>query len=57
MRNVYMRPFRALTDAGVMTVMTSFSDLNGVPATGNEALVLVRLEREAYLLDRVPVFV
>jgi beta-glucosidase len=39
LHNVYMKPFKALTDAGVMTVMTSFSDLNGVPATGNEALL------------------
>ncbi|MDX1403575.1 MAG: glycoside hydrolase family 3 N-terminal domain-containing protein [Woeseiaceae bacterium] len=39
LRNVYMVPFKALTDAGVKTLMTSFSDLDGVPATGNEALL------------------
>ncbi len=35
LRNVYFRPFEAAVDAGVATFMTSFSDLNGVPATGN----------------------
>ena len=35
LRNVYFRPFNAAVDAGVCTLMTSFSDLNGVPATGN----------------------
>ena len=35
LRNVYFRPFEAAIDAGVSTVMTSFSDLNGIPATGN----------------------
>ncbi len=39
LRNVYMRPFNAAVDAGVTTLMTSFSDLNGVPATGNEFLL------------------
>lgn len=39
LRNVYLRPFKAAVDAGVMTLMTSFSDLNGVPATGNRFLL------------------
>jgi len=39
LRNVYLRPFKAALDAGVSTMMTSFSDLNGVPATGNEFLL------------------
>lgn len=39
LRNVYLRPFNAAVSAGVATVMTSFSDLNGVPATGNEFLL------------------
>lgn len=39
LRNVYLRPFKAAVDAGVMTLMTSFSDLNGIPATGNEFLL------------------
>ena len=39
LRNVYMRPFEAAIEAGVMTLMTSFSDLNGVPPTGNQWLL------------------
>jgi len=39
LRNVYLPPFRAAVDAGVATLMTSFSDLNGVPASGNRFLL------------------
>ena len=39
LRNVYLRPFKAVADAGVLTMMASFSDLNGVPATANEFLM------------------
>jgi beta-glucosidase len=39
LRNVHFRPFKAVVDAGVVTLMASFSDLNGVPATGNEFLM------------------
>lgn len=39
LRNVYFRPFHAAVDAGVCTIMASFSDLNGVPATANEFLM------------------
>ncbi len=33
--NVYFPPFKAATDAGVGTFMSSFNDLNGIPATAN----------------------
>jgi beta-glucosidase len=46
LRNVYLRPFKAAVDAGVTTFMTSFSDLNGVPATGNEFLLRKVLREE-----------
>ena len=39
LRNVHLPPFEAAVDAGVATVMTSFSDLNGVPASGNRFLM------------------
>ena len=39
LRNVYLRPFKAAVDAGVATLMPSFSDLNGIPASGNEFLL------------------
>jgi len=39
LRNVHLRPFKAAVDAGVIALMTSFSDLNGVPGTANEFLL------------------
>jgi beta-glucosidase len=39
LRNVYLRPFNAAAEVGVASFMTSFSDLNGVPATGNEYIL------------------
>jgi len=39
LRNVHLRPFRAAVDAGVATLMTSFSEVDGVPATANEFLL------------------
>ncbi len=46
LRNVYLRPFKAALDAGVATFMASFSDLNGVPASGNEFLMRQVLREE-----------
>ena len=46
LRNVHLRPFRAAVDAGVKTLMTSFSDLDGVPATGNAFLLRQILRKE-----------
>lgn len=39
LRNVHLPPFQAAVDAGCATVMTSFSDLDGIPATANEFLL------------------
>ncbi len=39
LREVYLAPFKACVDAGVLTLMTGFNDLNGVPASGNELLL------------------
>ncbi len=39
LRNVYFPPFKAAVDAGVVSLMAAFSDLDGVPATGNEFLM------------------
>lgn len=39
LRNVYLPPFKQALDAGAATFMSSFSDLNGVPAAGNEFLM------------------
>jgi beta-glucosidase len=46
LRNVYLRPFKAAVDAGVKTLMTSFSDLDGVPATANAFLLRQVLREE-----------
>lgn len=39
LRNVYLPPFEACVDAGAMTLMTSFNDNDGIPATGNRWLL------------------
>ena len=39
MRNVFLRPFAAAVRAGVGSLMTSFSDIDGLPATANEPLL------------------
>ncbi|NNE05216.1 MAG: glycosyl hydrolase, partial [Xanthomonadales bacterium] len=50
LRNIYLPPFKAALDAGVATVMTSFSDLDGVPATGNRFL-LQKVLRDEWQFD------
>jgi beta-glucosidase len=35
LRNVYLPPFRACADAGALSFMSAFNDLNGVPTSGN----------------------
>lgn len=35
LRNVYLPPFKAAADAGCLTFMSAFNDLNGVPTSGN----------------------
>jgi beta-glucosidase len=35
LREVYLPPFQAAVDAGALTVMSAFQDLNGVPMTAN----------------------
>lgn len=39
MYNEYLPPYKAAIDAGAGTVMTSFNDINGIPATANKWLV------------------
>ena len=39
LRNVYLKPFNAAVEAGAVTLMASFGDLNGVPASGNKFLM------------------
>lgn len=46
LRNVYLPPFKAAVDAGAATIMASFSDLNGVPTSGNRFLMTQILRDE-----------
>ncbi len=39
MFNQYFPPYKAAVDAGVASVMTSFNDVDGIPATGNKWLI------------------
>ena len=39
LRNLYLPPFEACLKAGAMSIMPSFSDLNGMPASGNAWLL------------------
>ena len=46
LENVYLPPFKACLEAGALTIMPSFSDLNGMPASGNAWLLNDVLRRE-----------
>lgn len=46
LRNIYLPPFKMASDAGAATFMSSFSDLNGVPASGNRWLMKKILREE-----------
>ena len=46
MFNQYMEPYKAAIDAGAGSVMTSFNDVDGVPATGNKWLLTDVLRKQ-----------
>jgi len=46
LREVYLPPFKAAVDAGALSVMTAFNELNGVPATSNHFLLKEVLREE-----------
>jgi beta-glucosidase len=50
LRNIYLKPFEAAAKSGVASFMTSFNDLNGVPASGN-TLLLKNILREEWKYD------
>lgn len=39
LRNLHLRPFKAAVDAGVLTVMAAFNDVDGIPMHAHEHLV------------------
>lgn len=46
LRELYLPPYKAAIDAGAATVMTSFNEIDGVPATGNKYLMTDILRSE-----------
>lgn len=50
LRETYFPPFKAAIDAGVGSFMTSFNDLDGVPATANP-FVLKKILRDEWKFD------
>jgi len=46
MYNEYLPPYKAAVDAGVGSVMTSFNEIDGIPATGNKWLLTDLLRKQ-----------
>ncbi|TKC04427.1 beta-glucosidase BglX [Pedobacter frigoris] len=46
MYNEYLPPYKAAVDAGAGSIMTSFNDINGIPATANKWLMTDLLRRQ-----------
>ncbi|MEE0863517.1 MAG: glycoside hydrolase family 3 N-terminal domain-containing protein [Alistipes sp.] len=46
LRNVYFPAFKACVEAGALTLMTSFNDVDGLPSTGNDWLLRDILREE-----------
>jgi beta-glucosidase len=50
LRDIYLPPYKAAVKAGAMTVMTSFNEYDGVPASGNRFL-LQNILRDEWKFD------
>ncbi|MDR2281661.1 MAG: beta-glucosidase BglX [Sphingobacterium sp.] len=46
MYNEYLPPYQAAVDAGAASIMTSFNDINGIPATANKWLLTDVLRKQ-----------
>jgi beta-glucosidase len=46
LRDIYLPPFKAASDAGCGTFMSAFNDLSGVPSSGNQFLLDQVLRKE-----------
>jgi len=46
LREIYLPPFKAASDAGVASIMNGFNDLNGIPASASELLMRQILKKE-----------
>ncbi|NVJ60078.1 MAG: beta-glucosidase BglX [Gammaproteobacteria bacterium] len=54
LHNVYLRPFKRCIDEGAASLMASFSDIDGIPATANDYL-LTEILREHWKFDGLTV--
>ncbi|WP_269792686.1 beta-glucosidase BglX [Stenotrophomonas sp. Iso1] len=54
LRDTHLPPFKAALEAGALSVMSAFNDINGVPASANRAL-LTELLRDEWKFDGVVV--
>ncbi|MGE0079055.1 MAG: glycoside hydrolase family 3 N-terminal domain-containing protein [Bacteroidales bacterium] len=46
LKEIYLPPFKAAVDAGVLSVMSAFNELDGVPCTANKYLLTQILKNE-----------
>jgi len=46
LRDVYLKPFKTVVDTGVASIMSSFNEVNGIPATANKRLLTNILKDE-----------
>ena len=46
LKEIYLPPYKAAIDAGSATVMTSFNELDGIPATANKKLIFEILKKQ-----------
>ena len=46
LRNVYLEPFHACAEAGALSFMSAFNDLNGIPTSGNRHTIRGILKTE-----------
>ena len=46
LRDYYLKPYQAAVEAGVATLMTSFNEINGIPATANSFILNDLLRNE-----------
>ncbi len=50
LRNIYLKPFQAVSESGIATFMSAFNDLNGVPTTAN-SFTLKTILRDEWKFD------
>lgn len=46
LQDIYLKPFKAVVDNGVASIMSSFNEVNGIPATANKRLLTDILKDE-----------